>query len=160
MSKISIWPIDKTLSDASTSCQSGPGSNGNEGVLRIPQSSNITGASPSDCLMSYPGHSLGVGRSYPFAEMQSVYSTVPTNKYWIVQTKEINTLKNLSNFFEKILRLAIFSFVEKHLKFLLWLSAAPRVLLSVRVPKTVAIENAFYILEFRRRAFVRLLLVY
>ena len=29
--------------------QSGPGSNGNKGVLRIPQSSNITGALPSDC---------------------------------------------------------------------------------------------------------------
>ena len=38
---------------------SGPGSDGNEGVLRIPQCSSITGASPSDCLVSYPGHSLG-----------------------------------------------------------------------------------------------------
>ena len=28
-----------------------------EGVLRIPQSSSITGTSPSDCLVSYPGHS-------------------------------------------------------------------------------------------------------
>ena len=39
--------------------QSGFGSNGNEGVLCIPQSSSITGTSPSDCLVSYPGHSLG-----------------------------------------------------------------------------------------------------
>ena len=39
--------------------QSGPGSDGNEGVLRIPQSSNIIRTSPSDCLVSYPGHSLG-----------------------------------------------------------------------------------------------------
>ena len=38
---------------------SGPGSDGNEGVLRIPQSSSITGTSPSDCSVSYPGHSLG-----------------------------------------------------------------------------------------------------
>ena len=45
---------------------------GNEGVLRIPQSSSIAGTSPSDCL----GHSLGVG-SYPSAEKQSVYSTAP-----------------------------------------------------------------------------------
>ena len=44
-----IWPIDGTLSGATTSFQSRPGSNGNEGVLRIPQSSSITGASPSDC---------------------------------------------------------------------------------------------------------------
>ena len=29
------------------------GSNGNEGVLRIPQSSSITGTSLSDCLVSY-----------------------------------------------------------------------------------------------------------
>ena len=48
----SIWPIDKTLSDATNSGQSGPGSDGNEGVLCIPQSSSITGTSPSDCLVS------------------------------------------------------------------------------------------------------------
>ena len=49
----SIWPIDRTLSGATTPGQSGPGSNGNEGVLHIPQCSSITGASPSDCLVSY-----------------------------------------------------------------------------------------------------------
>ena len=31
---------------------------GNEGELHIPQSFRITGTSPSDCLVSYPGHSL------------------------------------------------------------------------------------------------------
>ena len=41
--------------------QSGPGSNGNEGVLCIPQSSSITGTSPSNCLVSYLGHSFGRG---------------------------------------------------------------------------------------------------
>ena len=41
--------------------QSGPGSDGNEGVLRIPQSSSTAETSPSDCLVSYPGHSLGGG---------------------------------------------------------------------------------------------------
>ena len=55
----SIWPIDKTLSSATTLGQSGPRSNGNEGVLHIPQSSSITGTLPSDGLMSYAGHSLG-----------------------------------------------------------------------------------------------------
>ena len=40
----SIWPIDRTLSGATTPSQSGPGSDGNEGVLRIPQSSSITGS--------------------------------------------------------------------------------------------------------------------
>ena len=73
----SIWPIDRTLSSATTPGQSGPGSNGNEGVLRIPQISSITGTSPSDGLMSYPGHSLG--EFYPSAEKQSVYSTTPSD---------------------------------------------------------------------------------
>ena len=49
----SILPIDKTLSDATTLGKSGPGSNGNEGVLHIPQSSSITGTLQSDCLVSY-----------------------------------------------------------------------------------------------------------
>ena len=39
----SIWPIERTLSGATTPGQSGPGSNGNKGVLCIPQSSSITG---------------------------------------------------------------------------------------------------------------------
>ena len=38
--------------------QSGPGSDGNEGVLHIPQSSSTAGTTPSDCLMSYAGHLL------------------------------------------------------------------------------------------------------
>ena len=52
----SIWSIDRTLSSATTPGQSGPGSNGNEGVLHIPQISKAE-APPSDGLMSYPGHS-------------------------------------------------------------------------------------------------------
>ena len=42
------------LSDATTPSQSEPGSDGNKGVLRIPQSSSIIGTSPSDCMVSYP----------------------------------------------------------------------------------------------------------
>ena len=49
-----IWPINRTLSVAAIPGQSGPGSDGNERVLCIPQS--VTGTSPSDCLVSYPGH--------------------------------------------------------------------------------------------------------
>ena len=75
----SIGPIVRSLSGATTLGQSGPGSNGNEGVLRIPQSSSITGTSPSDCLVLYPGHLLGVG-SYPSAEMQWVYSAAPADR--------------------------------------------------------------------------------
>ena len=55
----SIWPIDRTLLSDSTSGESGLGSNSNEEVLDIPQSSSITGASLSDCLVPYPEHSLG-----------------------------------------------------------------------------------------------------
>ena len=49
------------LSGATTPGQSGSGSDGNEGVPCIPKSSSITGASPSDCLVLYLGHSLGGG---------------------------------------------------------------------------------------------------
>ena len=73
----SIWAIDRTLSGDTTPGQNGPGSDGDVEVLRIPQSSSITKASPSDCLVSYPDHSLG--ESYPFAEIQSVYSTAPAD---------------------------------------------------------------------------------
>ena len=45
--------------------QSRSGSNGNERVLCIPQSTNITRTSPSDCLVSYPGHSLWGGGVLP-----------------------------------------------------------------------------------------------
>ena len=60
---------------SNNSVQSGPKSDGNEGVFCIPQSSSITGTSPSD-LVSYPGHLLG---SYLSAEKQSVYSTAPAD---------------------------------------------------------------------------------
>ena len=52
----SIWPIDRTISGAITLSQSGIRSDGNNGVFRIPQSSSISGASPLDWLVSYPGH--------------------------------------------------------------------------------------------------------
>ena len=58
MSKRTTWPIDITLSGATTPDRSRPASDSNE-VLRIPESSSITVASRSDCLVSYPGHSFG-----------------------------------------------------------------------------------------------------
>ena len=56
-----ILPIDTTLSGATTPGQSGSGSDGNEGILRIPQNSSITEIASSDCLVSYPKHSLEAG---------------------------------------------------------------------------------------------------
>ena len=53
-------------------------------VLCITQSSSITGTSPSDFLVSYPGYSFVEG-SYPSAEEQLVYSTTPAN--WAITHK-------------------------------------------------------------------------
>ena len=77
MSNSSIWPLDRTLSSATTFSQSEPGSNSNEGVLYIPKCFSFTGASPSDCLVSYPQHLLG--EFYPSVQMQSVYSATLAN---------------------------------------------------------------------------------
>ena len=40
-SNSSIWPIDRTLSDATTLVQSEPRSKGNEGILQVPLRSSI-----------------------------------------------------------------------------------------------------------------------
>ena len=77
MQSSSILPIDRTLSDTTTPSQSEPGSDGNEGVHHISQRFSISETSPSDCLVSHPGHSLG--ESYPSVKMQSVYSATPVN---------------------------------------------------------------------------------
>ena len=58
-----IGPIDRTLSGATTQNQNGPGRDGNIGVLCIPQSSSITGASQSDSFVPYPGHTLREGHT-------------------------------------------------------------------------------------------------
>ena len=55
----SIQPIDRTLSGATIPGQSGPGNNGNKGVLPIPKSSSTTTeTSVSECLVLY--HLLGL----------------------------------------------------------------------------------------------------
>ena len=66
----SIRLIDRALSGATIPGLTGSGSNVNEGVLRIPQSSSITEASPFDGLLSYQyTRCEGV---YPSTEMKSV----------------------------------------------------------------------------------------
>ena len=62
----SIWSRDRTLSGATTPGLGGPGSDGNEWGLCVPQSSSITGTSPSVC-------------SYPTAEVLSMYSIAPAD---------------------------------------------------------------------------------
>ena len=86
------WAIDRTLSGATVPGQSGLGSDGYEGVLRILQSSSIIGALLSDWLVSYPGHSLG--ESYRSAVMQSVYSTAVAD--WAINyRKKIDLLTKI-----------------------------------------------------------------
>ena len=73
MSNSSIWPINWPLSSAPSPDESEPG---NENVFHIPQSTR-TGALPSDCLVSYPGHSLM--DFYPSSEMKLIYSIAPVD---------------------------------------------------------------------------------
>ena len=77
----SVWPIDRTLSGATTPRQIEPGSNGNEVVLCILQIPRA-GALAWDSSIAYPGYTSVV--SYLSAEIQSVYSTVPINRGDIV----------------------------------------------------------------------------
>ena len=113
MSNNSIWLIDRTLLGATTPGQSDPGNNGNERILCIPQISSITEASLSDCL----GHSLR--QSYPFAEIQSVYSTTPAectiyelNSFTVLINNVIMIKHELSNFRFKNCRKTLWSYYE------------------------------------------------
>ena len=69
---------------------------GNKGVRRFLQSSIITEATPPDCLVSYSGHSLG--KSYPSAKMQLVYSAAPVNWARFVLEEYYAILPGLSIF--------------------------------------------------------------
>ena len=87
-----------TLLGATTPGQCGPRGDANEEVLHILQSSSITGASPSACLVSYTGHSFG-GESYPSAEMQTVYCTAPP---FVNLAVEFGCYLGMKNFDRKI----------------------------------------------------------
>ena len=76
-----------TLSGAITPGQSGVGSDGNDGVLRIPQSYCSTGALSLDCLFSYPGH---LSESYSSAEIQSGYSITQPGGTGSNDTEEVH----------------------------------------------------------------------
>ena len=80
----SIWPIDRTLSGATTASQSRPGSNGNEGVLCFPQSSSITETLPSHCFVSYSRRSLlGGGLCFCRDAVDIFYSSSSLGSYKI-----------------------------------------------------------------------------
>ena len=108
---IFIWSIDRTLSSATASGQSGPRSDCKEGVLCILQNSSINWILVSDSLLTYPGHSLMgilllcrgavgvfyrpsrvghrtfVGGALSLCRIQSVYSTVPVD--WAFTCQEM-----------------------------------------------------------------------
>ena len=77
----SILSIERTLSSSTTPGQRGPGRDGNKGVLRVSQSSSITGTSPSDCLVSCSGHSLAGFLPLCRKEVCVFYSTSWLGKY-------------------------------------------------------------------------------
>ena len=78
----SIKPIDRALSGATTPGQSGPVSDGMKRFAAFLQSSSIIGTLQSDCLVSYVGHSLVGGGSYPTA-VQDDWAKV----YWSLTFK-------------------------------------------------------------------------
>ena len=81
------------LARATSPGHSRPGGDEYEEVLCISQSSSITGTSPSDYLVTYPGHSLGRGLT-PLLRcsrciIQSQLTSPPLNsenKYFLVAT--------------------------------------------------------------------------
>ena len=96
MSNSSISPIDRTLSGAATLGQSGPGTDGNEGVLCIPQSSSNTEASSTDCLVLYLGHS---GESYSSVEVWCILQghwamLLDEKESWQISSNDMPQLEN------------------------------------------------------------------
>ena len=78
-----IWLIGRTLS--TTLGQSGPGSDGNEGVLRIPKSSSITRTSTWLFWVISRTHVFVWGGAYSSAEKQSVHYTASADwatRWW------------------------------------------------------------------------------
>ena len=126
--------MDRTPSVAITLGQSEPGSDGNEGVLRIPQSSSITGTLLSVCLISYPRHSLqgvSVGVFYSPSRLSKFqFSDIPRSPHfglnsYMVYSQLILTFTNwedsfLSSLLYYLTKVKLFSLnglVKKHIFF-------------------------------------------
>ena len=89
----SIWAINRTLSGATTPGQSRSGSDSNEWVLCIPQSSSITGASPSGCLVSYIQDTCcgsGLGLTPLQRCSQSILQPQPTGQWTELTNSKIH----------------------------------------------------------------------
>ena len=86
MSNSSIGHTNRTQSGATTSGLSELVSDGNEGVLHIPQSSSITGTSLSDGLVSSKTHIGGGG--LPHQRCSWCILQPQLNLYWLNPFKE------------------------------------------------------------------------
>ena len=91
--------LDEVLFDllGSTPGQSEPGNDGNEGVLRIPQSTSITETTPLDCLVSYKGQLLfvvvvGLNPLQRFS--RCILLPQPTGQYTELNVKAVLFLTN------------------------------------------------------------------
>ena len=83
-----LWNMKVTI--MAIECQSGAGSNGNEGVFRIPQSLSITGASLSDCLASYNRTLIGGGCPTPLMRCsQCILQPHPAGQYTELNVKTV-----------------------------------------------------------------------
>ena len=84
--------------------QSGPGNNGNEGLLHIPQSSR-TVVLPSDDLVSYSGNLLGSLtplQRYSWGILQSQLSGLPQNGQSVVKVWILALLYKMILYFQEI----------------------------------------------------------
>ena len=81
MLKSSSWPIDQTLSSATSLSKSGPGSDGNEDLLNISRPPALL--DPHHQIFSVIFRTRFGGESHLSSDMQSVYSTAPAN--WVTE---------------------------------------------------------------------------
>ena len=88
---VQFEPKKRNLPSAITFCLCGPGTDGNECVLLIHQSSSITGASLSGCFVTNPEHLFK--ESYSSAEMLSVHSAAPTDLATFVDWRSLTHLQ-------------------------------------------------------------------
>ena len=107
----SIWSIDRTLLGTTTPGQSEPWSDGNKGVLDIPQSSSITGTSPSNCLVSYPEHSLVGCLTLIQKSSWCILQPQPTGQLWFRRKSTI--LKLIIKIIFKILQCVLFPVFQR-----------------------------------------------
>ena len=90
-----LFDPDRNVSGVTTTGQSGPGSDGSDGVLCIPQSSSITGTSPSD-FFSVICRTL-VGSVTPWREAVGVFYSHPHTNWTRVERSSLLQIKDVKS---------------------------------------------------------------